>query len=120
MKKKMFLIITFLLIITTSGCGNKEITCTYKNENGYKYDSSLVIKYKDNDILSAIITLEYNNNMIANNMCNIFKSINEENIVIKCEDNKVVIDNYHLSLEMKINNYTELKEYLDDNKYQCQ
>lgn len=119
MKNKKLIILIITMLFITTGCGEKKLTCTYSNEMGYKYDSLLIVKYNNNKVSSAKITMTYKDNNVVNSMCDIFKSTNEKDMVIECIDNKITIDNYHLSLKDKANNFNDLKKYLINNGYKC-
>lgn len=119
MKTKIMTILVLSLLIIIIGCGKKKFTCTYNNKNGYKYNSLLVVEHDNDKINSAKITMTYENSSVVSSMCEIFKSTNEKDVIIECNDDKITIDNYHLSLQNKVTNVTELKKYLIDNGYKC-
>ena len=114
------LVLAFIVVIITTGC-TKKMICTLENEDSSNSFKSLVtIKYEDDVITNVTYEMEFSNKEAASNMCEIYKGINSENGSLKCSDNKITINDYHLSLDESILEYDVIKSYYTNQGYECE
>ena len=98
--KKIFLLLPLLFLLT--GCGNK-ITCTTTiSENSSSYKLKIVANLKDDKVTSGKMILIFDNKDNANQICELYKTINDalsesEKIDYTCNGNKLTLN--ALSLE---------------------
>ena len=118
--KKILLV--SLIALTLTGCGKKNMLCTFENkEEGLKVKSEMKVEFKGNKVKNATVTMTYENESDAENMCKIFGLASDSSDKVECNGNVIVIKDY----QNFINNGEEISkkdflEYAEDSKYTCE
>ena len=103
MKKRLYIIVLLLVVVSLTGCGSKTLTCTKTSkESIYTLDEKIVAKYglvnlksveihqemdiKDNSLITA--------SMLEKTISSQFKDLKENGakINVSSKDNKVIVD----------------------------
>ena len=103
MKKRLYIIVLLLVVVSLTGCGSKTLTCTKTSkESIYTLDEKIVAKYglvnlksveihqemdiKDNSLITA--------SMLEKTISSKFKDLKENGakVNVSSKDNKVIVD----------------------------
>ena len=124
MKKYIFLILLFVLILT--GCGKQKLKCTKeekKNDTKIKYVLNAIVEI--GRVTEAKAQIKFGNETDANNYCEMLNKTNtysnEKKIKYSCDNNIVEIDDY-LDIEEIAKNITRTKfiEKMEQEGYNCE
>lgn len=119
MNKKIIL----LLVILLTGCGKtvETLNCTRETTTeGNEVVTEIKSEVnKDGIIKNAVSTMTYKDEIVAKDMCDVFRLASDSKYV-KCDGKVITIKNYHKSLagKNKLTKETFL-EHMDNNNYTC-
>ena len=124
MKKLLFIIL--LLIIT--GCNNEEVKekevekgitileCTQIDESG---KGITIFTFEDGLVINLKTSIEFNKEVDAEAVCELYKSIALDDIKVVCDNKIVSMESSKVALEHEGKTRKELKKELEESGYTC-
>ena len=121
MKYKILLLSVMFVFMT--GCGKEEtLTCTSENTTqGAEFKSVVDIEIKKDMVTNATATITYQDEEVANKMCNVFKFAQDSEQNLECNGKVITYKNFHKSANSTgTSTKEEFVEYMKNNGYVCE
>lgn len=97
MKKTLVMVFGALLLVSLTGCGNKnQIKCTAEQtQSGITMKSEVTAELDSNDkIKSVSAAIDFGSKEMASAMCTMYNSAPEEGLSVSCDGSKMKINDF--------------------------
>ena len=122
MKKYILLL---LILLTITGCKDKEKTenfkCSFQNTyEESEFTTNVDVKVVNNIIKDATAIMTFKEATLAKTMCNVLKQAEDSSNDLICDNKKITIKNYHKSVSKKDVSKDDFLKYMEKQEFICE